>query len=161
MKQVVDFKVKVLDFIAIYVREMKKSSKHFDTLKLIKGLLKALQVAHSDKNTILFDRIKTVLTLIARGNVSQENGEESKAVSDETEETLKDKKILMTEVMSLVLKPTKDSKMHQAYIDCFISLTKHFSDSSNKQIVKYVVFTYKELLSKYLVGRGASAHSLN
>ena len=74
---------------------------------------------------------------------------------------MKDKKILMTEVMSLVLKPTKDSKMHQAYIDCFVSLTKHFCDSKNKQILKYVVFTYKELLAKYLGGRGAPAHCLN
>mgnify|MGYP000860078605 CR=1 FL=1 len=65
-----EFKVRVLDFLAIYVKEMKRpenSSKAIDTHKLIKGLLKALQVAHQDKNTILFDRIKTVLTLIARG----------------------------------------------------------------------------------------------
>jgi len=76
----------VLDFIAIYVKEMKKGNQQFDTLRLIKGLLKALQVAHSDKNTILFERIKTVLTLIARGNnVSCDNDEEHKAMSEETE----------------------------------------------------------------------------
>jgi hypothetical protein len=66
-----EFKVRVLDFLAIYVKEMRNSENaqiEFDTHKLIKGLLKALQVAHSDKNTILFDRVKTVLTLIARGN---------------------------------------------------------------------------------------------
>jgi len=44
--------VRVLDFIAIYVKEMKKPStgekRHFDVLKLIKQLLKALQVAHTD-----------------------------------------------------------------------------------------------------------------
>ena len=64
-----DFKVRVLDFLAIYVKETrnKNSEKKFDSLHLIKGLLKGLQVAHRDKNTILFDRIKTVLTLVARG----------------------------------------------------------------------------------------------
>ena len=36
----------------------------------------------------------------------------------------KDSKIFLTEVMALVLKPTKDQKMHMAYIDVFISLTK-------------------------------------
>jgi hypothetical protein len=35
---------------------------------MIKGLLKGMQVAHSDNNKILFDRIKTVLTNIARGS---------------------------------------------------------------------------------------------
>jgi len=104
-----EFKVRVLDFIAIYVKEMRKeeSEKTIDSLKLIKGLLKALQVAHADKNTILFERIKTVLTLIARGGgqkIAVQNGEDS----NESKES----KILMTEVMSLVLKPTKDQKMH-------------------------------------------------
>ena len=44
-----DFKVRVLDFLAIYVKEMKKSEnqdKPIDAQKLIKGLLKGLQVAH-------------------------------------------------------------------------------------------------------------------
>jgi len=97
--------VRVLDFIAIYVKEMRKPenlNKEFDTHKLIKGLLKSLQVAHQDKNTILFDRIKSVLTLIARGTSQTTQGEQG----------MKDSKILMTEVMSLVLKPTKDQKMH-------------------------------------------------
>ena len=62
---------------------MKKSSHEqqakFDSITMIKGLLKALQVAHSDNNKILFDRIKTVLTNIARGN--KISGEESKADS--------------------------------------------------------------------------------
>jgi hypothetical protein len=49
----------------------------------------------------------------------------------------------MTEVMSLVLRPTKDEKMHQAYIDCFITLTKYFSESGDKQMIKFLSFTYK------------------
>ena len=75
----------------------------FDSLKLIKGLLKALQVAHHDSNTILFDRVKTVLIGIARGGNNK---------SEYSEQENKDSKILMTEVMALVLKPTKDQKMH-------------------------------------------------
>ena len=81
--------MRVLDFIAIYVKEMKKvhpaQKRSYDALKLIKQLLKALQVAHADKNTILFERIKTVLTLIARGNSSSEGEapEESKGTTKE------------------------------------------------------------------------------
>lgn len=92
-----------------------------------------------------------MLTLIAKGSQTS-----NKAVTEN-----KDSKLLMTEVMALVLKPTKDSKMHQAYIDCFISLTKHFSESEDAKMIKFVAFTYKELLKKFLGGRGTSAHSLN
>lgn len=48
VKQISDFKVRVLDFIAIYVKESKKPNsvgdegKKIDFLKLIKGLLKSL-----------------------------------------------------------------------------------------------------------------------
>lgn len=101
LKQIMDFKVRVLDFISIYIKEMKKvenSEVQWNSQQLIKGLLKALQVAHQDKNTILFDRIKTVLTMLSRNTqTSQINSEE-----------IKNSKILMTEVVALVLKPTKD-----------------------------------------------------
>ena len=30
----------------------------------------------------------------------------------------------MTEMVGLVLKPTKDAKMHLVYVDCFVTLTK-------------------------------------
>jgi hypothetical protein len=63
--------------------------------------------------------------------------------------------------MALVLKPTKDAKMHQAYVDVFISLTKHFSESEDPKMVSFVAMTYKELLKKFLGGRGTSAHALN
>lgn len=149
-----DFKVRVLDFIAIYVKEMKKpenTKRTWNSQQLIKGLLKALQVAHQDKNTILFDRIKTVLTMISK----------STQTSVVSTEDIKNSKILMTEVVALVLKPTKDKKMHQAYVDCFISLSKQFSQSKDDKLQKFVTFTYKELLKKFLGGRGASAHCLN
>ena len=98
------------------------------------------------------------MTHIARGSRigGEENGTQSKDKGQN-----KDKKILMTEVMSLVLKPTKDAKMHQAYVDCFITLTKTLCDSAYAQMVKFVCFTYKELLKKFLGGRGTSAHCLN
>jgi len=40
----------------------------------------------------------------------------------------------MTEVVALVLKPTKDAKMHMAYVDCLISLTKQFSKSEDARM---------------------------
>jgi hypothetical protein len=67
----------------------------------------------------------------------------------------------MTEVMALVLKPTKDQKMHQAYVDCLMNLTKTFCEGGDKAMLKFVAFTYQELLKKFLGGRGASSHSLN
>jgi len=81
-KQIVDFKIRVLDFISIYVKEMRKRATEqaalgiqptaeLDAMRIIKGLLKALQVAHQDKNTVLFDRIKSVLSQIARGSGKQ------------------------------------------------------------------------------------------
>jgi hypothetical protein len=149
-----DFKVRVLDFISIYVREMKKpenTEREWNSQHLIKGLLKSLQVAHSDKNTILFDRIKTVLTQLSKSSQSAQINTGDIA----------DAKILMTEVVALVLKPTKDTKMHLAYVDCFISLSKQFSQSEDIKLQKFLTFTYKELLKKYLGGRGASAHCLN
>jgi hypothetical protein len=89
--------------------------------------------------------------MIARGSQAQ-----SKEQND-----IKDSKILLTEVVALVLKPTKDAKMHQAYIDCFVSLSKTNSQSDNLKLQKFVIFTYRELLKKFLGGRGAPAHALN
>lgn len=54
-----DFKVRALDFLSIYVKQSQPDAAN--QLKLIQGLLKALTVAHKDSHTILFDRIKSVL----------------------------------------------------------------------------------------------------
>jgi len=51
--------------------------------------------------------------------------------------------------------------MHQAYVDCLISLTKNFCESEDPEMMKYITFTYKELLKKFLGGRGAPLHALN
>ena len=42
IKQIMEFKVRVLDFVAIYIKEAKKNGKEIDSLHLIKGLLKAM-----------------------------------------------------------------------------------------------------------------------
>lgn len=98
-KQIQDFKVRVLDFVAIYIKEMKKAQlesvtkdgeQHFESLEVIKGLLKSLQVAHSDRNMILFERVKTVISMMARG--PQKKTEEQGSI--------KENKIVMTELMN-------------------------------------------------------------
>ena len=93
----------MLDFIAIYIKEMKKKqnqNKSFDSLNIIKGLLKALQVAHADKNTMLFDRIKSVISILAKGTHAAEDN----ALEDEDDQELKSNKIIVTEIMNLLLK---------------------------------------------------------
>jgi hypothetical protein len=105
-KQIQDFKVKVLDFIAIYIKETKKTTvtrdDSMDTLDIIKGLLKGLQVAHTDRNAILFERIKTVISMMARGH--------AKAGAEEAAEDagIKENKIVMTELMGQLLRHSKD-----------------------------------------------------
>ena len=77
-KSIEDFKIRALDFIDIYIREMKKKESHdnkFNSIDIIKGLLKAFQVAHQDKNTILFDRIKVVITNMAKGTHANKGDE--------------------------------------------------------------------------------------
>ena len=44
-----------------------------DSIKIIKGLIKSLQIAHQDKNTQLFDRIKSVLGIIAKGSFKKDS----------------------------------------------------------------------------------------
>lgn len=87
----------------IKTKEQSKDSK-FDSIDLIKGLLKAMQVAHADKNVILFERIKSVISIMAKG--SQQKGDENGKDKDDNEGdgNIKSNKIIMTEIMSLLLK---------------------------------------------------------
>lgn len=150
-----DFKVRCLDFVSIYVKQMHAASKAppADTqLALIQGLLKALTAAHGDKHTILFDRVKSVLASLAKQASSPE---ESKT----QEKGGKECKILMTEMMSMLLKQHKDASLSKAYSDSFIVLTKHFWEDSTQR--EFLVFTYKELLKKFLGGRTANNSGLN
>lgn len=172
-----DFKVRALDFIAIYVKEMKKkenSQVQMQSFDLIKGLLKTLQVAHQDKHTILFDRIKTILATMAKSQAGQKgaskdksdgNMEEGKAEEDEENSGAKESEILLTEMMGLLLRPCKDEKLLKTYVDCFIVLTKHLYESSlddqDGPLFKFLVFTFKELLKKLLQSRNSKSASLN
>ena len=61
-----DFKVRAVDFLSIYVKQKGYQGNAAVQIKLIRGLLKGLSTAHSDKNQILFDRIKAVLGLMAK-----------------------------------------------------------------------------------------------
>ena len=47
--------------------------------------------------------------------------------------------------------------MLKAYQDCFLLLTKQYHQSGNKQLEKFLAFTYKELLKNFLGGRMSSA----
>jgi hypothetical protein len=72
-----DFKVRVLDFISIYAQQRKKVKVNNDlseestltSLMVIKGLLNALKVAHEDDHATMFDRVKSVLSTIAKQGV--------------------------------------------------------------------------------------------
>lgn len=61
-----DFKVRALDFLSIYIKEKHYQTKPMYQIKLIRGLLSALSVAHRDNHTTLFDRIKLILSHMAK-----------------------------------------------------------------------------------------------
>jgi len=61
-----DFKVRAVDFLSIYVKQRSFKGDSEVQIKLIRGLLKSLSVAHTDKHQILFERIKSVLALMAK-----------------------------------------------------------------------------------------------
>lgn len=132
-----EFKVRTLDFLSIYVKHNQQKGVE---LPLIKGLLKALTVAHKDQNTTLFERIKTVLTLIAKQSTA------APVQSDKSECTM-----LITEMMAFLMKQNNDAQLQKAYSDSFVLLTKHFWESPQNQ--EFLTFTFKELIKRFLGGR--------
>lgn len=130
VKQMMDFKVRAVDFLSIFVKQRAFQGDSDVQVKLIRGLLKGLSVAHADKHTILFDRIKSVLALMAKQSNStavssiSEGKSPKKSDSGET-------KLLLNELSRLMLKPQKDAAMARGYSDCFLLLTKHFYDSGD------------------------------
>jgi hypothetical protein len=78
-------------------------------------------VAHSDRNLILFERIKTVISMMARGPQAV-----AAEIEEASDESIKENKIVMTELMSQLLKNSKDQQMLKAYQDCFLLLTKTY-----------------------------------
>jgi hypothetical protein len=77
----------------------KKQNGSLESMEIIKGLLKGLQIAHQDRNMILFERIKTVISMMARGQQGQTKIANQ---TDEEEEggVTKENKIVMTELMN-------------------------------------------------------------
>lgn len=149
-----DFKVRVMEFISIFVqqraakeKEVKDSGRSDTSLTLIKGLLSSLKVAHQDGHTVLFDRAKTVLSSMAKQGIN--------SASSGSEDALKDQKILMTETMAKLLKPNKNAGLNKAYSDIFLLLSKHHygKDGAENPMRAFVISTYKELLKKFLQGR--------
>merc|ERR1711957_784999 len=107
---------------------------------LIQGLLTSIKVAHQDCHKIMFDRAKSVLATMSKTGLTIE--------TDQSEESLKEQKILLTETMATLLKPQKDEKLVKVYTECFLMLTKHHFE--NESLRPFVTSTYKELLKKFL-----------
>lgn len=81
----------MLDFISIYVRESDSAKENYP--KIVKNLLKALRSAQLDGNAVLARRIENVLS-----NLSRESG---------SSDASKGQKILLTELVTYILKPAK------------------------------------------------------
>ena len=54
-KEIMDFKVRALDFLSIYIKEKHYQQRPVIQIKLIRGLLQSLSVAHRDGHKALFD----------------------------------------------------------------------------------------------------------
>lgn len=65
-KAIIDFKARVLKFISIYIKEQGANLQNEQSIMIIQGLLKALDIADKDKNTMLFERIKKIIIQIAK-----------------------------------------------------------------------------------------------
>jgi hypothetical protein len=140
-----DFKVRALEFLEIYAKTANKTEPQ-NQLQLIQGLLKAMTVAHSDKHTVLFERIKSVLALTSSSNKRQ----------DQITSSDNECEMLLTEMLTMILRPKQDASLQKAYNDSFSVLTKHFWQKSKKNH-KFLVFTYESLLQKFLEGRSTQS----
>lgn len=105
----VDFKARVLDFIAIYVKEAEQAKDQYP--KIVKNLLKALRAAQLDGNLVLARRVENVLSSLTVGDSG------------------KGQKVLLTELMVYILKPAKvknqqpterQKDLQKAYMDLFL-----------------------------------------
>ena len=74
-------------------------------IKLIRGLLKGLSVAHADKHTILFERIKSVLALMAKQSQQAPTADGVTATPAGKQTDSAENKLLLSELSRLVLKP--------------------------------------------------------
>jgi len=71
--------------VDIYIKERKKKDNEVP-IEVIKGLLKSMQVAKGDNNNILFDKVKNVISNMAK---SSGNKKEEKNGNEEKEDSVK------------------------------------------------------------------------
>lgn len=145
-KAINEFKVKVLDFLSIYIKEVKHGMDRDKKLLIIKGLLEAMATAHRDRSDVLFDKIKAVILALAK---------ESKDVSGKNKEDTQTITILFTEIIQKILNPKIEPKVSAVYRTAFFYLSKMLKD--DKKLIKS---TYKELLKCYLQKRASNTLKL-
>lgn len=103
-----DFKVRALDFLSIYIKEKNSCQDPAMKVQLIQGLLKALTVAYKDHYTILFDRIKAVLTQIAKqGTPQAQTADQQQQLAAKSNECT----ILLTELMTMSMRHHNDQTL--------------------------------------------------
>lgn len=112
---------------------------------ITKGLLDAMAVAHNDKSTVLFDKIKMVIVTMAK---------ETKGIDDNSEDSKNNKTILFTEILTKILNPKLDPKVSSVYRTAFFFIIKSLKE--DKEFKKLIRSSYKELLRWYLQKRASN-----
>ena len=145
-KSINDFKARVLDLLNIYVKEMKGSIPGDKRMIITKGLLDAMAVAHYDKSSTLFEKLKKVIVTMAK---------ETKATEGEDDVDEKNHKtILFTEILTKILNPKMDAKVTSVYRTAFFYIIKSLKE--DKDFRKLIRSSYKELLKCYLQKRASN-----
>lgn len=147
-KAINDFKARVLDFLNIYVKEMKNNIDSNKRMIITKGLLDAMAIAHTDKSDVLFDKIKAVIVTMAKETKGANTGGEV----DENEKN--HKTILFTEILTKILNPKLDAKVSSVYRTAFFYVIKSLKE--DKDFRKLIRSSYKELLKCYLQKRASN-----
>ena len=144
-KAISEFKIKVIDFLNIYIKEVKSDMDNEKRIVIIKGLLDSLAVAHEDRSYVLFDKIKSVILTMAK---------QSKGSLKKTQEDSQAITILFTEIIQKIINPKIDPKVSSVYKAAFFYLVKTLKQ--DKEFKKFIKSTYKELLKCYLQDRASN-----
>ena len=67
--------------------------------------------------------------------------------------------MIITEMVAMLLRSSRDPQLLKAYADCLILMTKHFYEDAKNH--DFLTFTYKQLLKKFLGGRCAQTTGIN
>jgi hypothetical protein len=119
---------------------------------ITKGLLDAMAVAHNDKSSVLFDKIKTVIVTMAK--------ETKGSNQDADDENIKHSKtILFTEILTKILNPKIDPKVSSVYKTAFFYIIKSLKD--DPEFKKLIRSSYKELLRCYLQKRASNTLTID